>query len=278
MIHKRYIFLIIYLSTSISPALAEHKAVWEAGFGIGQIHAPFYRGAKQSTEYVVPIPFVRFRGKIFAADEDGIRGKIFDSNRLKLDMSLAGSVPVPKDTEGARLNMPRLDPIGEIGPALKYQLWDSLDRHHSVSLELPVRAVFSVGNPVLEHQGWSISPFINWLAQYRRNTILWRYSLSAGPLWADQKFHNYFYQVAPQYQTAERPTYNANSGYSGSRITLSVSRSSRNWFFGFFARADDISNASFEDSPLVETNHYFVMGFAAVWIFAHSEQKAKHHN
>jgi outer membrane scaffolding protein for murein synthesis (MipA/OmpV family) len=274
---KNRLFVVAYLSLPCSSVLADHKHLWEGGLGVGQIHAPFYRGANQSKDYYIPIPFIRFRGRIFAADEDGIRGKLFDSDRLKLDMSIAGSVPVPKDTEGARKDMPRLDPIGEIGPSLKYNVWNNPDKRHSVSLELPVRAVFSVGDPVMEYQGLSISPFINWLNQYRHNGVLWRFNLSMGPLWADQKFHDYFYQVGPQYTTATRSTYDASGGYSGSRLTFSISRNSENLFFGFFARFDDLSGASFENSPLVETSHYFVTGFAAVWIFSHSEQRAEHY-
>ena len=258
-------------------ASATHLHWWEAGFGLGVIHAPFYRGSALTKDYFVPIPFIRFRGRIFSADEEGIRGTLFDSDRLTLDLSIAGNVPVPKSEDGARKAMPSLDPLAEIGPALQYRIWRNPERSRSLTFELPVRAVISVGDPLLAHQGWNIAPFVQYLYKKRSAGIMWRYALSAGPLFADNSYHNYFYQVQSQYETAERKAYNASSGYSGSRLTFTLSRNAKHSFLGFFARYDDLHGATFNDSPLVEQSDYFVYGIAAVWIFAHSEERAPHY-
>lgn len=271
------ILLHIAIFAVISPcALAEHRALWEWGAGLGYIHAPFYRGAKQTKDYFIPIPFARLRGEVFAADEDGVRGRLLNNKRLKLDISIAGSVPVPEDTKGARIGMPSLDPTGELGPSLEYQLWKHATKGHSIRLELPVRAVFSIGEPLLAHQGWAASPLIGWIQKYRNKGVLWRMKLSTGPLFADSKYNNYFYQVKPEYSTEQRPSYNATGGYTGSRVTFSISRNTSSTYFGVFARYDALQNAVFSDSPLVETNDFAIIGIAAVWIISNSEARAKH--
>ena len=90
------------------------------------------------------------------------------------------------------------------------------------------------------------------------------------------QYHDYFYTVAPEYVTPERTQYNADSGYSGSRITVALSKNTDRYFIGAFMRYDDLQGATFEDSPLVETNSYFIFGVAFAWIFSSSEQNVPH--
>ena len=264
-----------------SPLLqADHRTLWELGAGAATLHAPLYRGSKITKDYSIPIPFVRYRGKIFAADEDGMRGKLYKTNHFEMDVSFAGSLPVPKDRGGAREDMPSLDPIIQFGPALKYFLSKSVSNNGKrvVTLKLPLRMAMSVGNPVLEHQGWAMSPNLNWLEQFRNKGANWRVSISVGPLFADAKYHNYFYQVDQKYETGQRLPYSAGGGYSGSRLSIRISRNTKKLYLGLFARFDDLSNAKFVDSPLVETERYGVYGVAIAWVFRTSEQRARHSN
>jgi outer membrane protein len=51
---------------------------------------------------------------------------------------------------------------------------------------------------------------------------------------------------------------------------------SRYWFVGAFARYDQLNGAVFENSPLVEIDNYFAVGFAVSRIFGSSSEKAPH--
>ncbi len=93
---------------------------------------------------------------------------------------------------------------------------------------------------------------------------------------AGSQYHNYFYEVTPQYATPQRAAYRTESGYSGSRITVSLARNTKNYFLGFFARYDNLNNAEFVDSPLVETENYFIFGIAFSWIFTASSEHVPH--
>jgi len=274
----RFLLIGILTGIFIAPAFAEHKALWEFGLGAGSVHAPLYRGAKQSREYNVPIPFIRYRGEIFAADEEGMRGLLYDHGRWEVDVSFAGSLPVSKSDDGPRVGMPSLDPIVQFGPAANYLLsrTSSANTKNIITLEFPVRTVLSIGNPTMEHRGWAMSPSLNWVYQIRENGSSWRMSLKVGPLFADAKFHNYVYQVEQPYANAQRIKYDAHSGYGGSRLTIRLSRNSPQFYFGLFARFDNLKDAAFADSPLVETEQYGLYGIAAAWIFSKSDSNAKH--
>jgi len=266
----------ILLSLLAFNAMAAHQPLWEGGLGIGSISTPFYPGSSFRKDYFFPVPFIRLRGRVFKADEDGARGKLFSSENSTLDISLAGNVPVPKVNDGARRGMPPLDAIGEIGPAYQYRLWRSETRRDLVQIEIPLRAVVSVGDPLLAYQGWRSTPFLYYLHKKYSGKSLWRTSLSIGPMFGDHRYHDYFYLVEPQYAQPGRDTYRAPGGYSGSRITFTLSRNRRSSFLGFFMRYDNLSGAAFSDSPLVEQNHYSIFGIVAVWMITHSEASAQH--
>ncbi|MFV2056228.1 MAG: MipA/OmpV family protein [Thiohalomonadales bacterium] len=257
-------------------AQAEHRPLREWGIGITYVVAPIYRGAKPTRDYVIPIPFVRLRGEVLAADEDGMKGRIFKNNRLKLSISLGGSLPVSDDTDGARKGMPNLDLTFGVGPSLKYLLWKPRSNAQVIRLELPLRAVFSVGDPILAYQGWTVSPLIGWIRKFHSPGAFWRLKIGAGPLFADRNYNNYFYQVESKFSTAQRPAYNTHSGYTGSRISFKLSLNTKHIYLGVFARYDDLRNAVFIDSPLVETEDYAIFGIVASWIFSNSTAKAKH--
>jgi len=265
---------ILFAFPQISSAF--HLPLWEFGLGAGALNAPHYRGSKTREDIFLPVPYIIYRGDFLKIDREGIRSELMKNDRLRLDISLAGNIPVPKSSDSARVNMPGLDPLGEIGPELEIKFWETEANENNLSLKLPYRLVFSVGDPIIEYQGWSFSPYLNYQINWRRTTSLHRVNISIGPIYASNRYHDYFYSVAPKYVTPDRSEYDAESGYSGSRITVTFSRNTRKYFFGAFARYDDLDGAVFEDSPLVETNSYFIFGVAFAWVISSSSETVPH--
>jgi len=99
--------------------------------------------------------------------------------------------------------------------------------------------------------------------------------LLAGPLFADRRYHQYFYGVAPEFATAARPAYDAPGGYAGWRATTAFSRRFGSLWLGAFVRYDDLHGASFAPSPLVQKQSRFTAGFGISWIFATSSQRVR---
>ena len=258
------------------PCEAYHLPLWEFGLGMGVLNAPHYRGSKTVENIYLPVPYVIYRGDVFKIDREGIRGELFQSDRVYLDISLAGNIPVPESDDSARAGMPSLDPLIEIGPELEFKLWNTSHDEQTLWFKTPYRLVFSVGNPLMKYQGWSLSPYLEYKIKTHQSTALMRYNISVGPIFAGSKYHKYFYEVDPEYVTPQREEYHADSGYSGSRITISVARNTRKYFLGLFARYDFLKNAEFVDSPLVETENYFIFGVAFAWIFTASSTHVPH--
>ena len=62
----------------------------------------------------------------------------------------------------------------------------------------------------------------------------------------------------------------ASGGYAGFNALAGLSRRDGNRWLGFFVKADSLSGAAFEDSPLVRQRHHWSAGVAVSWVFAQS--------
>jgi outer membrane scaffolding protein for murein synthesis (MipA/OmpV family) len=253
-------------------ACAGEFPLWEAGAGIAVIDFPDYRGSDERQSYVLPIPYFVYRGEILKADREGLRGQFFKSDRLDLHLSMNGTVPVDSTDNSARSGMPDLDPTLEIGLRLDITLLRKPDRSIEVTLGLPVRTVIATDFSHSKNIGWVFEPQFNvdfrdiWPGEG------WNIGLAAGPLFGDKRYHNYFYGVAPDFATPQRPAYNAASGYAGSQILGAISKRFRSYWVGGFVRLDSLAGAEFEDSPLVRQTESFSAGFAIAWILGRSQK------
>jgi hypothetical protein len=165
--------------------------------------------------------------------------------------------------------MPDLDSTLEIGPLVKVRLWQSADRLRELSLQLPVRAAFTLPSP--EFIGWVFNPVIDLYLRDAGPDGLWRLGLQAGPVFNDRRYNEYYYQVDPQFATPTRPAYSASGGYGGTQFTVTASRRFGQVWFGAFARAYGLRGAVFQDSPLVQQRSALYAGIGIAYIFAESQ-------
>jgi outer membrane scaffolding protein for murein synthesis (MipA/OmpV family) len=100
----------------------------------------------------------------------------------------------------------------------------------------------------------------------------WDLGLSIGPVFADRKYHRYFYSVAPPYATPDRPAYVADGGYSGSHAIAALSKRFPKYWIGAYVRYDSLSSAEFLDSPLVKQNDSIAGGFGIAWMIGESKR------
>jgi outer membrane protein len=250
----------------------EKKPVWELGVGAGLLYIPDYRGSNESRFYALPYPYVVYRGDIIKVDKQKISGQIFKTDRILLDVSFNGSVPVDSDKNSARAGMPDLDPTFEIGPALDVTILENRESRYSLKFVLPVRAVFSTDFSSVRYEGWLVSPRLNFEKGDIIPTTGLHLGISAGPLFANSGYHDYYYTVEPAYATAWRPAYDADGGYSGSTLTIGLSKTYKQLKFNAFVSADFLDGAVFEDSPLVKTKTSVMSGVSVSWIFFKSEK------
>ncbi|NOX76987.1 MAG: MipA/OmpV family protein [Gammaproteobacteria bacterium] len=275
------VFRLLCIGMLLAPvAQAFHLPKFEWGVGVGSLRLPQYRGARGYSNYALPIPHVVYRGDLVRMDDEGLRGRLFESERLRLDLSVAGNVPVRNPGSGPRTGMPSLDLIVEVGPTVDATLWRSGRQHGGgewdLQLRTPVRAALSVGQPLVQQQGWVFSPSLDLRFQRGAGHAHWHTKLSIGPLYATRRYHDYFYRVKNEYATPQREAYRPTGGYSGRRAVVSLAITTQRWFIGAFARYDQLAGAVFADSPLVETQGYFALGAVVSRKLGRSEQRASH--
>lgn len=136
-----------------------------------------------------------------------------------------------------------------------------------LDLTIPVRAVFSTDFSSVRHEGWVFSPRINFVKGDLIPGTGLNLGISAGPMFADSGYHDYYYTVESQYSTAVRPSYSAGGGYSGSTLTVGLGKEYKQFIFHAFVSADFLQGASFEDSPLVKRETTFMSGVNVSWVF-----------
>jgi len=270
---SKTLIIILFTIIYITPIQAEEtKPLWEFGIGIAGINFPDYRGSQHQQNYLFPLPYFIYRGEKLKVNRKGMRGLLYHSKRLTLDISLDGGVPVDSDDNTIRQGMPDLDPVFEIGPSLKILLAQNTAKIMKLSLRLPVRAAFATDLSYIHNEGWLFHPHLGF------DTVVgttrdWKFGISAGALYANQDYHEYYYGVAPKYATSARPAYTAKGGYSGARFSLALSRQLQNLWFGAFLRYDDLQNTVFEDSPLLEQKESLMVGFGIAWVLKRSQQR-----
>jgi MipA family protein len=255
-------------------ACAAEKPLWELGIGMSALSFPDYRGSDESSLYAVPFPYLVYRGTFLKADRNGIRGTFFDSDRIELNLSVGASLPVNSDDNQARQGMPDLQPTLEIGPSLDLNLWRTPDRRTRLDLRLPVRTAVTVKDGMRDI-GWVFSPRLNLDITDVAGLAGWNMGLLAGPMVGSERNHEYFYSVAPQYATPDRPAFDAKGGYAGSQFLMSMSKRYPKYWLGAFARWDSLKGAAFDDSPLVRRDHYFAAGVGIAWILGESSTRVE---
>jgi outer membrane scaffolding protein for murein synthesis (MipA/OmpV family) len=267
--------VIVLCAGAAGGAAAEQLPLWEAGLGATVISFPHYRGSDERRSWVLPFPYFVYRGEFLQADERRLRGLFSKTERAELDISVNGTPPVDSSESDARQGMPDLDATLEIGPSLNFLLKRSDDRRSRLELRLPVRAAFATDLSHVDFAGWVFQPNLNLDIRDAFGYPGWNFGALAGPMFADDRYHQYFYGVEPAFATASRPAYNASGGYAGTQFLVSLSKRFPKFWVGGFARWDTLSGAVFTDSPLVKTHQYFAAGIALAWMLGESETRVE---
>lgn len=245
--------------------------LWELGVLGGVASTPAYPGSSDRSSRALVLPFLIYRGKVFRADQSGIGARLFDSDRVELDVGLAASLPARSDDVEARSGMNNLGSLLEIGPRLKIKLADT-GENSRVRLDIPLRAVVEARSG-LRGQGFTFEPKVVYETRGPRG--LWTFDANVGAVVGDEKVNRYFYQVDPVYARAGRPAYNAKSGLMLIRTGISGSRMVHPdvRLFGFM-RYESYANAANRDSPLMKKETGASAGFGFAWTFKRSAASA----
>jgi outer membrane protein len=250
---------------------AQELPLWELGVGGFTASTPAYPGSANRSSRALVVPYAIYRGDVFRADQSGIGMRLFASDRVKLDLGLAASLPANSDDVPARAGMPDLGTLLEFGPRIKVQLTKPTP-NSGLRLDIPLRAVIEARGG-LRTQGATFEPKLVYEIDAPRGA--WGIDATVGMVFGNRKINRYFYEVRPEFATAERAAYDADSGLMLVRAGLSGSRMINPdvRMFGF-VRYESYANAANRDSPLMKRETGASAGFGFAWTLKRSARMA----
>ncbi len=235
---------------------------------------PDYPAADQNHWQGAPLPYLVYRGDILRSDESGIRGELLRGDRIQLDVSLGGSLPVDSSDNDAREDMPDLDLMGEIGPNLRVILAREPEVQR-LDLDIGLRAAFTTDFSAIDHRGFVLAPELSF-KRVDLGLADSRLRLGIGPVFASGRYMDYFYEVEPRYARPGRPAYDADAGYLGTRLQGSYRISlSQRLSVTAGGRAEGFWGATNDDSPLFRRNVNLAALLGVAYSFYQSDTRAR---
>ncbi|MDH5711018.1 MAG: MipA/OmpV family protein [Gammaproteobacteria bacterium] len=242
--------------------------IWELGAGAANFSLDLYPGSASKKHYLVPLPYFTLISTKIEIDR-GIRGFLFKSDTVLLDVSADFGIPVDSDDSAVRKGMPNLDAVLQLGPSLEVLLHRSESGHSNIRFELPLRAAIASDIKNTSNEGWLLEPRLTFEKKRLHKAGL-STRLMLGLKYATRDYNAYYYDVAPMYATPERPVYASDKGYGGAFVSLQAGWREGNWVWWTLLQYQSLSGAVYEDSPLVEEKDYYLFGVGFAWIFAQS--------
>ncbi|VXB41261.1 MipA/OmpV family protein [Massilia sp. 9I] len=263
--------LILSSAASAQSSPDQSLPLWEIGVGAAALSTPSYPASDERESRLLLFPNIVYRGEILRADRSGINARLFSSDRAELDVGFAGALPSDSDDVDERAGMPDLGPLLEFGPRLKVRLAD-LGNNRRLRAEFPLRAVIEARGG-LHARGYTFEPRLAYELAGERG--LWTLETNLSAVIGDRRINRHFYEVAPQYATATRPAYAADSGLLMTRLGLFGSRRLNEdvRLFGYL-RFESYKGTANRDSPLHVKDSGVSGGVGVMWTFKRSSRRA----
>lgn len=247
---------------------------WELGVGGGAFSGYDYPASDDPNRRALALPFFIYRSPVFRIGDGGVRAVAIERPRVRLDLSIGGSLNARSEGNGSREGMPDLDFLFELGPQVEISLIDRVqgEGRFQVGLAAELRAVLATDFGGIGAEGF--------VAELGVDTALRRVGGSGVDLlagieatFADERLQDYFYEVEPRFATPARPAHDARAGYLGTELFLGAAirpLPDVRVFLG--VQCGLYGGAANEDSPLFETNGNTGFALGAVWTIAKSRR------
>lgn len=248
------------------------KSELDLGVGYGTGSVPHYPASSQNQNESLFLPIIIYRGDILKSDrEDGTRIQLFKSVELDINLSFGATFNNDSSENEARKYMPNLNYTLETGPALNFKLW-SVPDYGFLRLQIPLRLTFETDFKKINFLGLVFEPELRF---QRLNFLIpnLRSSTSVASEFFSERVANYFYEVEPQYVTADRPAYTGRDGLSALKLSQNFIYEYEKFSFILGTAYSNFSYSGNKNSPLFKSVHNQSYFLAVAWLFYKSESK-----
>ena len=281
-----YVLFYFFLFSSVLPTVVlaaseevaseneirEKQSTLEIGVGAFAMQLPQYLGSNQTDAYLVPLPYVYYLDENIKIDRNQFNGKLFQNNHFYIDLSASGGVKVNSEDNVARIDMPDLDWVFELGPSIKYYLDCSPQNENFFYIEFFTRKATATDFHSLTNAGWRYGPSMTYQKAFNLVSLdqgkgVFEFTTRANINFADDRYLNYYYGVPDEHSHLSRARYNSDGGYAGSDVSFGLTYKVNSWWFAGFARYYNLSGAEHRNSPLVKEQSNWAFGLGVAWIF-----------
>lgn len=250
--------------------------VWEFGVGAGHYAGFDYPASDDGNRRTVALPFFIYRGPRWRLGGGGLSAVAIEQPRVRLDLSIGGSLNASSAGNRARAGMPDLDFLFEIGPQIQVSLLQrEMSRGGSLQIQFSaeLRAVLSTDFRQVRARGAVIEAgFGGVYRDFRRSGIDLLASVKTSL--ASERLQDYFYEVGEEHATSVRPSFDARAGYLETGVFAGVGLSPMDkvrLFAGVFT--DWFEGARNDDSPLFETDSSTGFAIGVIWTLKQSRER-----
>ena len=189
--------------------------------------------------------------------------------RLQLALSIGGSLSSSTESDGVRAGMPDLDYLFELGPRLRLVLADRPagdGGRFQASLSLAARAVASTDFEGVDGRG-ALGELALSVARRRLAGSRFDLIVRIDAKLADDRLHEYFYEVEPRFASPERPAYDAGGRLPrrGREPRRRVPARPNACDCSRGVAHERFDGAANRDSPLFETDATTAVAFGFAW-------------
>jgi outer membrane protein len=253
----------------------EDEALWEMHLAAFGQYGAAYPASEDDNFNFIPIPYPVYRGKIFRIGEDTanpIKGRVFRTDRIKLDFEFDLNFGADSSDIEAREDMPDLDFVLEVGPKLEIEFARQPLIGGAWFFMPQVKLATSFDGLSPSFEGFVFSPELKWRRAFAGKRNLLKFKIT--PAWATEDYMDYYYTVDSEFATATRPAYDASGGYLGTEVGLSWQRSlTDELIIALGGGVSFYKGATNDDSPLFKDDVNSSVFLAFLWKFWESERR-----
>lgn len=255
----------------------ESRPLYEVGLSARIKYVPDYPAADEHRVRGVPLPHLKYRGRVFRAGEFGetFLGRIIENDLYFFSVGAKLAPAVDSNNNDARQGLEDLDILLQIGPKLGLKLTpDALDSDINLIAQARWVVSFDTSNFEVGNEGIVLNPRL----QYVDYALLGPDSetfIEVGPNFTYSGLADYFYTVEPRFARSGRPAYNAREGYLGTSVEMGAEIPLTSHLKGFLGSELNYHKGSRNmNSPLYKRDFNYTVKARLTWIIYKSNRRA----